>query len=1067
MKQKLILLLGMGTMLSVSPVFGQNLSDQQLIRRHALQRCVPSFGATLDGNETVKVAPTASAKFMNNTQKYIRRTASKAPRAVYEAGWSVDFNTADQWEQFTTIDANGDKDAAPGHNNGIWSHFLNEGNGAAMYYYNAKNAANDWLISPGISLKGGKTYYVSFKTRCVQETYPERIEVKYGNAATAEAMTGSILEPTEVGNTDYHTYTETLSPSADGVYYVGFHAISDAFRIALYVDDISVVAAPEAKSPGKVTDVAVIPDASAALRASVTFTAPEVSYDGSPLTSLDGVKVLLNGTQVSDVNDIQPGERRSLNIDNIPQEGMNVFTFLPYNQEGDGETLVMSAYIGLDLPSAPGNVSLSDNPDNIVLSWDEARAAHHGAFFPEDVTYHIHSVSYNSWGEAQLGEEVGTAVGGETSYSLGYGADEGTPRQLELAVTAENGKGVSETANISNTLLLGKPDRTPYHESFVNGKEEKILIPFAEGQGVTFQMAGAGRTVDDAADEDGGCLYLQTFMNDSVGVNTFKISLRGTRHPMLAFRQKNATATGTFYVYVMAPDKGTVYLDTQELTAADDQWLTRKYDLSQFATDRYVQIGFALADKSNENSTKVVFLDNIHVGDLVDKDLAVSVAADKEVMRNETTKIRVRVCNVGDQQVDSYRILLAVDGKPVADQQVNEPLASLGVRTFELPYTAAKLEAKEQLDMVVSVVAENDGNTDNNSAEVSILVAAPDLSPVQNLVWTRVSDGVKLSWEEPLPLMAKTDDFEDYIPWAISGVGNWTLVDGDGASSAGDFVYDANGAEIPYAHEGDPFAFIVFNPHDFNGYDLPSGGIHTFDAYSGSQSMASLHGTQMDIYTFNQETVANDDWMISPELPGNAQTISFYANNVVATNQATGETVDLKQTVEILYSATDADTAHFKLLKTVEVMGGKWQKLEAELPEGAKYFAIRNVTAPAMAYILLIDDVTYHVGGGKAEKYNVYRDGTFLSSTTSLFYTDTDVPEGSHVYQVTAVYAEDAESAPLTVEVVASGIDILSSGNVRYDVYSLDGVQVRKQSATLDGLKAGVYVVNGKKMVVK
>ena len=26
-----------------------------------------------------------------------------------------------------------------------------------MYYYNAKNAADDWLISPGINLKGGKT----------------------------------------------------------------------------------------------------------------------------------------------------------------------------------------------------------------------------------------------------------------------------------------------------------------------------------------------------------------------------------------------------------------------------------------------------------------------------------------------------------------------------------------------------------------------------------------------------------------------------------------------------------------------------------------------------------------------------------------------------------------------------------------------------------------------------------------------------------------------------------------------------------------------------------------------
>ena len=82
---------------------------------------------------------------------------------------------------------------------------------------------------------------------------------------------------------------------SDGVYYIGFHAISDAFRIALYVDDISVEAAPEAKSPSKVTNVTITPDASASLKANVNFTAPKTSYDGMPLTSLGGIRVLVNG----------------------------------------------------------------------------------------------------------------------------------------------------------------------------------------------------------------------------------------------------------------------------------------------------------------------------------------------------------------------------------------------------------------------------------------------------------------------------------------------------------------------------------------------------------------------------------------------------------------------------------------------------------------------------------------------------------------------------------------------------------------------------------------------------
>ena len=127
----------------------------------------------------------------------------------------------EQWEQFTIIDANGDNDTINGKKNGIWSLLLNDQNGMAMYYYNAKNAADDWLISPGINLKGGKTYYVKFKLRCVQATYPERIEVKYGNATKVAAMTGEILTPTEISNTTFQEYTQTLKPLSDGVYYIG------------------------------------------------------------------------------------------------------------------------------------------------------------------------------------------------------------------------------------------------------------------------------------------------------------------------------------------------------------------------------------------------------------------------------------------------------------------------------------------------------------------------------------------------------------------------------------------------------------------------------------------------------------------------------------------------------------------------------------------------------------------------------------------------------------------------------------------------------------------------------
>ena len=79
---------------------------------------------------------------------------------------------------------------------------------------------------------------------------------------------------------------------------------------------------------------------------------------------------------------------------------------------------------------------------------------HNGAFFPEKVTYNIHTVSYDNLGQVQLGDKIGEVTNGQTEYALGYGADKGKPRQLELAVTAKNAKGESEKGNVSNTLLL-------------------------------------------------------------------------------------------------------------------------------------------------------------------------------------------------------------------------------------------------------------------------------------------------------------------------------------------------------------------------------------------------------------------------------------------------------------------------------------------------------------------------------------------------------------------------------------------------------------------------------------
>ena len=74
---------------------------------------------------------------------------------------------------------------------------------------------------------------------------------------------------------------------------------------------------------------------------------------------------------------------------------------------------------------------------------------------------------------------------------------------------------------------------------------------------------------------------------------------------------------------------------------------------------------------------------------------------------------------------------------------------------------------------------------------------------------------------------------------------------------------------------------------------------------------------------------------------------------------------------------------------------------------------------------------------------------------------------GEHTFAVSAVYANGAESKPVTATItVTTDIRQIAADGKAVDIYSVDGKLVRSQATSLDGLK-GLYIVNGKKVMVK
>ena len=75
---------------------------------------------------------------------------------------------------------------------------------------------------------------------------------------------------------------------------------------------------------------------------------------------------------------------------------------------------------------------------------------------------------------------------------------------------------------------------------------------------------------------------------------------------------------------------------------------------------------------------------------------------------------------------------------------------------------------------------------------------------------------------------------------------------------------------------------------------------------------------------------ANDDWLISPELSGEEQVVSFYVKSI---------TMAYTERFRVLYSRDTKSISDF--VKVAEANyytpGGKWRKFSVRLPEGAKY----------------------------------------------------------------------------------------------------------------------------------
>ena len=124
--------------------------------------------------------------------------------------------------------------------------------GGITLYSSQNFAMDDWLLTPGITLKGGHKYYVELTFRTLQMAAPYAdVEVKFGKNNTLEALTEQLIPLTQITELTAEPFSTIVEADTDSKYYIGFHALSESSNWV----QIQQIVIKEATMPGKVTDL--------------------------------------------------------------------------------------------------------------------------------------------------------------------------------------------------------------------------------------------------------------------------------------------------------------------------------------------------------------------------------------------------------------------------------------------------------------------------------------------------------------------------------------------------------------------------------------------------------------------------------------------------------------------------------------------------------------------------------------------------------------------------------------------------------------------------------------------
>ena len=261
-----------------------------------------------------------------------------------------DPTTRDLW---TIVNANNDASQW----GSVYTWTFNDYNGCWGIYtgpYNMgedQDAADDYLISPGISIEQGISYALIVNMRNTFANYQERVSLMIGTDPT-DVSTFKVLDADEAYDVDgtLADWEVDFQVEETGTYYFAVHAYTHREDNAsgLFVYSMAVNRLGMNTAPAEVTNLTVTPDEDGEMLAGISFTAPTTTLEGNELTGDLIANIYRDGVEPAVAQiPVVAGTNASWTDNTVEGVGVHTYTVGVSNEAGEGKRVSAEAFIGV------------------------------------------------------------------------------------------------------------------------------------------------------------------------------------------------------------------------------------------------------------------------------------------------------------------------------------------------------------------------------------------------------------------------------------------------------------------------------------------------------------------------------------------------------------------------------------------------------------------------------------------------------------------------------------------------------------------------------------------------